>query len=249
MQQPPSDQDTRFRQRSETGDYDSYESGYSGYASAHEDDGYDPAKKRFTIFKPRRAKPNFIVSVFVNAVRIALVLALLAILALAGALIGIGRAYVGTAPTLDLALLGDQDKTSFIYDANGVLITDYKGTENRVMVNIYQIPEELQYAFIAIEDIRFFTHNGVDFKRIFGSFIKNFISNQNQGGSTITQQLIKNTILSSELSYKRKIQEAYLAMQLEVTYSKAEILEAYLNTIYMGRKLLRRCCSRRGIFR
>ncbi len=207
-----------------------------------DDSGYEPepannpdtVKKSFTIFKPRRSKPNFIFSVLVNAVRILLILALMAILAAGGALIGIGKAYVGTAPTLDLALLSDQDKTSFIYDANGALITDYKGTENRVMVNIYQIPQNLQYAFIAVEDVRFFTHNGVDYKRIFGSLIQNFISNQNQGASTITQQLIKNTILSNELSYKRKIQEAYLAMELETMYTKAEILEAYLNTIYLG---------------
>ncbi len=210
-----------------------YGRGYSGYDPPQTD---TPAQshKPFTIFKPRRSKPNFIFSVLVNAVRILLVLALMAMLAAGGAVIGIGKAYVGTAPSLDLALLSDQARTSFIYDANGALITDYKGTENRVMVNIYQIPESLQYAFIAVEDVRFFTHNGVDFKRIFGSLIQNFISNRNQGASTITQQLIKNTILSNELSYKRKIQEAYLAMQLETMYSKAEILEAYLNTIYMG---------------
>ncbi len=212
---------------------DPYGSDDSGYEQGPFDDRR-PAKKSFTLFKPRRSKPNFIFSVLVNAVRIILVLALLAVLAAGGALIGIGKAYVGTAPTLDLALLSDQAKTSFIYDSNGVLITDYKGTENRVMVNIYQIPENLQYAFIAVEDVRFFTHNGVDFKRILGSLIKNFVSNQNQGASTITQQLIKNTVLSNELSYKRKIQEAYLAMELETMYTKAEILEAYLNTIYMG---------------
>ncbi|MBE0601462.1 MAG: PBP1A family penicillin-binding protein [Firmicutes bacterium] len=212
---------------------DPYGPGVSGYEQ-ETFDKHEPARKSFTIFKPRRAKPNFIFSVLVNAVRIVLVLGLLAILAAGGALIGIGKAYVGTAPTLDLALLSDQAKTSFIYDSDGVLITDYKGTENRVMVNIYQIPEKLQYAYIAVEDVRFFTHNGVDFKRILGSLFKNFVSNQNQGASTITQQLIKNTVLSNELSYKRKIQEAYLAMELETIYSKAEILEAYLNTIYMG---------------
>ena len=233
MYQPPNDSPSRYSSDSDTKYGSPYNNGPSGYAPGT-DDGYDEPDKKFTIFKPRRSRPNFIFSVFVNAVRIALVLALLAVLAAAGALIGIGRAYVGTAPSLDLALLSDQDKTSFIYDSEGVLITDYKGTENRVMVNIYQIPENLQYAFIAIEDVRFFSHSGVDFKRILGSFINNFISNQNQGGSTITQQLIKNTILSSELSYKRKIQEAYLAMELESMYSKAEILEAYLNTIYLG---------------
>jgi penicillin-binding protein 1A len=211
-----------------------YGDGYSGYAQEPGDEDDIGSGQKLTILKPRRARPNFIVSVLVNAVRIALVLVFLAILAAAGAVIGIGKAYVGTAPTLDLALLSDQDKTSFIYDSDGVLITDYKGTENRVMVNINQIPEDLQYAFIAIEDVRFFTHNGVDFKRILGSFVKNFLSNSNQGASTITQQLIKNTVLSSELSYKRKIQEAYLAMQLETMYSKAEILECYLNTIYLG---------------
>ena len=210
-----------------------YNSEYNEYLQEPIDDE-EPQRKRFTIFKPRRTKPNFVFSVLVNAVRITLVLFFIAILAAAGALIGIGKAYVGTAPTLDLALLSEQDKTSFIYDSEGNLITDYKGTENRVMVNIYEIPEQLQYAFIAVEDVRFFSHNGVDFKRIFGSLITNIVSNQNQGASTITQQLIKNTVLSSELSYKRKIQEAYLAMQLETLYTKAEILEAYLNTIYLG---------------
>ena len=232
MVQPPNGSLPRYEPDSDPV-YDSrYAGDYTGYSPGT--DRHAPENKKFTIFKPRRAKPNFIFSVFVNAVRIALVLLLLAVLALGGALIGIGKAYVGTAPTLDLALLSDQDKTSFIYDSNGVLITDYKGTENRVMVNIYQIPENLQYAFIAIEDVRFFSHNGVDFKRIIGSFVQNFISNSNQGGSTITQQLIKNTVLSSELSYKRKIQEAYLAMELETKYTKAQILECYLNTIYLG---------------
>lgn len=234
MYQPRKPKKKRFDQRLDpvydTTDHDDY----VDPAFQQPELGYQPSNAKLTIYKPRRATPNFIFSVLVNAVRIILVIVFLAALAAAGAVIGIGKAYVGTAPTLDLALLGDQDKTSFIYDSEGNLITDYKGTENRVMVNIYQIPEHLQYAFIAVEDVRFFTHNGVDFKRIFGSFIQNFISNSNQGASTITQQLIKNTILSSELSYKRKIQEAYLAMQLETMYTKAEILESYLNTIYLG---------------
>lgn len=192
------------------------------------------APRRFSIFKPRLSKPNFILSVLVSAVRFLLLALVLAGLAVTGALLGIAKAYVETAPTLDLALLSEQDKTSFIYDADGNVITDYKGTENRVMVSIAQMPAHLQHAFVAVEDARFYTHNGVDLKRILGSFVQNFISNTNQGGSTITQQLIKNTVLSSELSYKRKIQEAYLAMQLETMYTKDQILECYMNTIYMG---------------
>ncbi len=190
--------------------------------------------KRRTIFKPKLSKPNFIVSTLVCTVRVLALLIILCGLALAGMVFGIAKGYMETAPTLDLALLSDQDKTSFLYDANGNVITDYKGTENRVMVNISMMPQNLCNAFVAVEDARFYTHNGIDLKRIAGSFISNFVSGTNQGGSTITQQLIKNTVLSSEQSYKRKIQEAYLAMQLETRYTKAQILECYLNTIYLG---------------
>ncbi|MBQ8536427.1 MAG: transglycosylase domain-containing protein, partial [Clostridia bacterium] len=190
--------------------------------------------QRRTIFKPRTRKPSFVVSIAVNAVRILALVVLLGGLAAVGAVLGIAKGYVETAPTLDLAALDDQAQTSFIYDANGNLITDYKGTENRIMVSISAMPTHLQNAFVAVEDARFFTHSGVDLKRIVGAFVSNLSSSTTQGGSTITQQLIKNTILSSEQSYKRKIQEAYLALQLETQYSKEQILEAYLNTIYLG---------------
>ncbi|MBQ7455491.1 MAG: transglycosylase domain-containing protein [Clostridia bacterium] len=193
-----------------------------------------PRPARRTIFRPRLRKPNFVVTVLVNSLRVLAIIVLMLALAVAGAVLGIARAYVNTAPTLDLTLIDDQAQTSFIYDAQGNLITDYKGTENRVMVSIGEMPLNLQHAFVAVEDARFYTHNGVDVKRIVGAFVTNFITGSQQGGSTITQQLIKNTILSSEQSYKRKIQEAYLAMQLEAQYTKDEILESYLNTIYLG---------------
>lgn len=189
---------------------------------------------RHTIFKPRVRKASFLLSVIVNAVRIFFLIAVLAGLAGLGAVVGIAKAYVETAPTLDLALLDDQAQTSFIYDSDGNLITDYKGTENRVVVSIDQMPTHLQNAFIAVEDARFYTHNGVDIKRIVGALVANLTTGSNQGGSTITQQLIKKTVLSDELSYKRKIQEAYLAMQLETRYTKQQILESYLNTVYLG---------------
>ncbi|MBQ7866954.1 MAG: PBP1A family penicillin-binding protein [Clostridia bacterium] len=193
-----------------------------------------PAPKKRTIFKPRLLKPNFILSVLVNAVRMLVILVILCGLALGGAVFGIAKGYMETAPTLDLALLDAQDKTSFLYDVQGNVITDYKGTENRIMVNVALMPENLRNAFVAVEDARFYTHNGIDVKRIIGSFVQNFVSGSQQGGSTITQQLIKNTVLSNELSYKRKIQEAWLAMQLETRYTKLQILEYYLNTIYLG---------------
>ena len=190
--------------------------------------------KTHSIFKPRTKNPNFALSVAVSTVRLMIVLIVCACLALAGALIGIAKAYVDTAPTLDLAAIDEQDKTSFIYDSKGNLITDYKGTEDRIMVSIDEIPVMLRNAFIAVEDARFYEHNGVDVKRIVGALVANFTTGSSQGGSTITQQLIKNTMLSDEYSYKRKLQEAYLAMELETRYTKNQILESYLNTIFLG---------------
>ncbi len=202
-----------------------------------DDSSSDPEEEKpepHSIFRPDVRKPNFILSVLVNTFRVLLILVILIGIAGVGAVLGIAKGYVDTAPELDLAALDSQAQTSFIYDCNGNLITEYKGTENRIMVSLAAMPKTLQNAFVAVEDARFFSHSGVDLKRIVGAFVNNLVSSGTQGGSTITQQLIKNTLLSPEQSYKRKIQEAYLAMQLEIKYSKEQILESYLNTIYLG---------------
>lgn len=201
-----------------------------------------------SIFKPKNKTPNFVVSVLINTIRVFFVICLCAAIAIVGIVVGIGKAYVETAPNLDVNLLDNQAKTSFIYDSNGKLLTDYKGIENRVKVGIQYIPKNVQNAFIAVEDARFRTHKGIDVKRILGAFVNNFTRNTTQGGSTITQQLIKNTVLSNEISYKRKIQEAYLALQLEQKYSKDQILEAYLNTIYLGENYYGVKVAARGYF-
>ena len=211
---------------------DEYREQYGDMAPLPPPEEKKPQKR--TIFKPRTRKPSFFLAVVVNAFRMLVLVVLLCGLAGVGAVVGVARAYMETAPELNLALIDDQAQTSFIYDSDGNLITDYKGTENRVMVSIDAMPLILRNAFVAVEDARFYTHSGVDLKRIVGAFVSNFISGTQQGGSTITQQLIKNTVLSSEQSYKRKIQEAYLAMQLEARYTKEQILESYLNTIYLG---------------
>ena len=219
--------------------YDEYvdEYGEEGLMDVLAESGADedrlPGRKR-TVFKPRERKPSFLLAVLINAFRLMLLAALILCVAGVGAVLGVARAYMDTAPELDLTVIDDQAQTSFIYDAEGREITDYKGTENRVMVSIDTMPPALRNAFVAVEDARFYTHNGVDLKRIAGALISNFVTGSQQGGSTITQQLIKNTLLSSEQSYKRKIQEAYLAMQLETRYTKEQILESYLNTIYLG---------------
>ena len=191
--------------------------------------------KRFTLFKPRTRETNFLLSVLMTTIRMLFVLVLLIGVSGTGLVVGIARAYVDTAPVLDLTLFDQQSQTSFIYDRDGNLITDFKGTENRIYASIDEMPEMLQNAFIAIEDSRFREHNGVDVKRIIGAFVYNVTgSGTTQGGSTITQQLIKQTILTTEQTYKRKIQEAYLALQLETVYTKDQILEEYLNVIYLG---------------
>lgn len=125
--------------------------------------------------------------------------------------------------------------SSQIYDINGNEIANVHAEQNRVPVKISQVPEHLKDAFIAVEDVRFYDHAGVDPKGILRAVFAN-ISNKGvaEGGSTITQQLAKNAYLTQERTYTRKIQEIFLALQLERKYTKDEILELYLNQIYFG---------------
>lgn len=104
------------------------------------------------------------------------------------------------------------------------------GEENRMWVDKKDIPENLKWAFVCLEDKRFYSHNGVDWFRT----IKVAVSNNSQGGSTITQQLIKNLTKQNEVTYVRKFSEITKALNLEQNYEKDDILEAYLNTVYLG---------------
>ncbi len=128
--------------------------------------------------------------------------------------------------------------TSRIYAADGTLIATFHGEENRELVSYEQIPRNLINAVIAIEDERFYKHHGFDIEGIIRSFIINLMSEDiEQGATTITQGYIKNVYMPEEkyeITYTRKIKEAALAYQLEEIYSKEEILEMYLNTVYFG---------------
>lgn len=109
------------------------------------------------------------------------------------------------------------------------------GDENRVPVSYDQIPENLVHAAIAIEDKRFIEHHGVDWKRTAGAFLNMFLNMQDTyGGSTITQQLIKNLTKQNDITVKRKVLEIFRALELERNYSKEDIMEYYLNYIYLG---------------
>ncbi|MEW5954559.1 MAG: penicillin-binding protein 1A [Bacillota bacterium] len=109
------------------------------------------------------------------------------------------------------------------------------GIENREPVSLNKIPDNVKNAFLAIEDVRFYRHHGIDFRSIVRAAWSDIRGrNLDQGASTITQQLIKISFLHPEKTFKRKIQEMFLALQLERRYSKDEILEMYLNKIYLG---------------
>ncbi|TLS37925.1 transglycosylase domain-containing protein [Pseudalkalibacillus caeni] len=145
-----------------------------------------------------------------------------------------GMAYINEAPELNPELL-KYPQSSTIYDMNNKKITDVAGKEYRKIAPIDKIPEGVQNAFIAVEDVRFWEHEGIDIKRIGGAVLANVTDGFGaEGASTITQQLVKKSFLTPEKSIKRKVQEAYLAIKMENEYSKKEILEMYLNKIYFG---------------
>ena len=130
-----------------------------------------------------------------------------------------------------------QSQTSFIYgyDKNNkeIELTRLHGDENRIWVNLEDMSEYLPKAFISIEDKRFQKHNGVDWIRTAGVIVKPKNLGK-QGGSTLTQQLIKNLTDENQVTIARKFNEILSALNLEKYYNKDEILEAYLNTIYLS---------------
>ncbi|NMB33281.1 MAG: PBP1A family penicillin-binding protein [Clostridium sp.] len=152
-----------------------------------------------------------------------------------GVLSGMGLAFISTAEELTRDQIMLQGFTTRIYDCNDDEIMTLQGDLNREMVEFKDIPKDLRHAFIAIEDKRFDKHPGIDFIRI-GGAVSNFLSPgaSLHGGSTITQQVIKNLTGNDERSVKRKVQEWWIALHLERKLSKDDILELYLNLIYMG---------------
>ncbi|WP_249598123.1 transglycosylase domain-containing protein [Peribacillus frigoritolerans] len=151
--------------------------------------------------------------------------------------IGIGAvtvaAMIKDAPKIDASKLVDPLSTK-LYDKNGKFLYEY-GKEKRTKIKYSQVPKMLEHAFLATEDAHFYEHNGIDIKGTTRAIFKNLKGDfGSQGGSTITQQVIKNSFLSPQKTIKRKVQEWSLAYQLEKKYSKHQILMMYLNKIYLG---------------
>ena len=194
-----------------------------------------------SFFRKNNGKKPFVLDVLFLTLKLLLVAVLIVGMAGIGLVYGVLKAYVDTAPVFDIAQLTKSDRTSYLYDCYGNELMSISAIEYRDWVDIKDIPEMLRNAFISVEDVRFYKHSGVDFKRLFSAVLEILGNSNSSGGSTITQQLIKNKVLGAERTYKRKVQEAFLALQCEKVMEeryganyKDFILEAYLNDIYLG---------------
>ena len=183
-------------------------------------------------------------SLFGLYIMLSLIIGLVIIGASAG--IGVFNGIIATAPDIGNIDVTPSGFSTFVYDTDGNQIAKLVSTDsNRIPVTMDMVPENLTHAFVAIEDARFYDHNGIDIQGIIRAAVKGITSGHfSEGASTITQQLLKNNVFSgwtneSKLqSVKRKIQEQYLAIQLEKNMSKEDILINYMNTINLGSNTL-----------
>lgn len=179
---------------------------------------------------------------FAYILRSFLVICLLFIIMVGAFGIGALQSIIASAPDISDMSVAPDEAATFIYDPNGVELQKLNlASANRIYVTMDKIPQYLQEAVVATEDERFYKHNGIDLKGILRATVVNFTSgNFSEGASTITQQLLKNNVFSGWTSeskmesIQRKLQEQYLALQLEKQMSKKDILEYYLNTINLG---------------
>ena len=170
-------------------------------------------------------------------------ISLIAILVIGGCLgIGVMKGLIDDAPDISDVNIVPVGEATFVYDADGNQLQKLTAPDsNRMPVDLDQIPKDLQYAVVAIEDERFYEHNGIDIRGILRAAVRGITTGTfSEGASTITQQLIKNNVFtdwvneSSLQRFQRKFQEWYLALELEKQVDKDEILENYLNTINLG---------------
>ncbi len=148
----------------------------------------------------------------------------------------------------DMTALGKMESASTIYDRNKVTF-GYIYEQKREPIPFKQIPPDLQHAVVSAEDNRFYTHNGSDFRGILRAAVKNFrAGHTRQGASTITQQLARNTFPLKGRTYSRKILEIYVARRIETTLTKEQIMEYYLNRIYLGSGLYGVEAASKGYF-
>ena len=164
-------------------------------------------------------------------------LALIALFSLFFVIVFVFYFFGKDLPSFDKLSYYQPRLVSKIFTSNGNFLEDYS-TENRVFSSYDEIPEELINCFLVSEDINFFKHIGIDYKGILRAFLKNilktFTNKRLEGASTITQQVAKNFLLTNEISYTRKIKEIIIALRMEKVLEKKQIMELYLNEIYLG---------------
>jgi penicillin-binding protein 1A len=171
-----------------------------------------------------------------RAVRLLLLVLLLSLIALLSSAAGLYFAIAGNLPSLDPEQYQAAQTTKIFTDGpEPVLLAELHGVEDREIVEGDQIPQHMRDAVVAVEDARYYQHQGVDLVGIFRALVADVREGEIvQGGSTITQQFIKNAYITDEKTLDRKVKEAALAYQLEKQWSKDKILNEYLNIIYFG---------------
>lgn len=183
--------------------------------------------------------------VWLYVLRVICVAVLVVTFAVAGVVLGTFLGMLDGVPEVSLQSLTISRETTSIVDAEGNHITDIQTAEQRTSIPIEQMPKNLLNAVVAIEDARFYQHSGIDLEGILRAGVANLrYGGTAEGGSTITQQMIKKMVLTSDQTWKRKIQEWYLALQLEYkmnevygkTRTKELILESYLNYNFLGNR-------------
>jgi len=160
---------------------------------------------------------------------------LISFFAIGGIILAILWKFSPELPGYDKIVNYKPNLSSRLYSSDGVLLKSFH-KEERLFVPIERIPKNVINAFISAEDKNFFNHIGIDFFAIFRASISNLNNTKLIGASTITQQVVKNLLLSNEVSYERKIKEILLALRIENILTKEEILELYLNDIYLGNR-------------
>ena len=191
----------------------------------------------------------------VTSLKLILILAVAFIISGTCLIFGSIQGIIANAPDINTVDVSPEGFATKIYDSNGTEIQSLSTAgANRISVGIDKMPKDLQHAFVAIEDERFYEHNGIDIHGIMrAAYVTVSNRNLSEGASTLTQQLIKNNVFSAynettTEKIKRKVQEQYLAVQLETIMSKDEIMENYLNSINLGNGYYGVQCAAQGYF-
>ena len=214
---------------------------FMGQASTYEPDVWIPNNKSASHQNrvSQEKHPGYGKTALSWIVRLLIILlTLIIVIGLTGGLIFMGwvlSVLQDTPPLSADNIYQYMEQSSLVYDSQNNYMITIETPIHRKIIPYHEMPEVVRNAFIAIEDERYWEHPGVDFKRLVGVIWINFREGTRQGGSTLNQQLVKNLFLTTEQTYERKLKDIYYGVELQRQLSKHQILEAYLNHVYLGR--------------